>query len=307
MIGVGTDSMIFEVVSGVVVRFWAASARSIPPMAHVIHSTAVVDHRCKFGEGVEIGPHCVLQGEVTLGDGVKLVSHVHINGPVSVGDRSMLFPGVCIGLPPQDFKFKIGDVTGGVVIGKDTFLREHVTIHAATKPDVPTSVGDRVMMMVNSHIGHDAKLGNGVILANGALLAGHSSMGDNSTMSGNSAMHQFTRVGRMAFISGLVAVAMDVPPFCLSGGRNQLNGINLVGMRRAGIERDQITAVREAYRMIFRRNLPRKEMIAELQRRGQDCPLILEQAEFVATAKRPIAHGRNFDDPNETEEGLGES
>ncbi|MDI1289977.1 MAG: acyl-ACP--UDP-N-acetylglucosamine O-acyltransferase [bacterium] len=261
------------------------------PLPISIHPTAIIDPECEFGEGVEIGPWCVLTGRVVLGDNVRLLSNVQISGPVTVGASCTFYPFVSIGFPPQDFKFKPGDPTAGVTIGSSTVLRESVSVHAATRLDKPTRIGDRVYMMANSHAGHDVTVGNGVVMANSALLAGHCSIGDNAIISGNSAVHQFNRVGRMAFISGNVGSSKDIPPFCVCAARNTINTVNLVGLRRAGYPREQITSVRNAFWYVFRRNLLRKDTITELMARGKDCPLVMEQAEFVASATRPIARG----------------
>jgi UDP-N-acetylglucosamine acyltransferase len=256
-----------------------------------IHPTAVVAGELDAGDDVEIGPYCVVQGRVTLGPGVRLLASVHLQGPVRIGVRTTLFPFVCIGQPAQDFKFKPGDPTTGVRIGSDCLVREYVSIHAATKMDGPTTIGDRVMMMAGSHVGHDCVVGSGVVLVNGAQLAGHCSVGDNVTMSGLTGLHQFTRVGRLAFMSGGSVVSADVPPFCIGWGRNRLMGLNLVGMRRSGMPREHITLLRRAYREVFKVSLPRAEMIQRLEEFGRDCPPALEQAEFVQRSTRPICPG----------------
>jgi UDP-N-acetylglucosamine acyltransferase len=261
-------------------------------MSTKIHPTSIIDPLAQLADDVEIGPYCIIRGPVRLAAGCRLIANVQLSGPADIDENVTFYPFCCVGFPPQDFKFKTGDTTAGVRIGKGTILRENTSVHAASKGDNPTIIGERVFMMVSSHVGHDARVGNNVILANSALLAGHCIIGDNANLSGNTSVHQFTRVGRMAFLSGQSATSMDVPPFCVVMNRSMLAGVNLVGLRRAGYPREQITAVREAYRFVFRRCLPRREMIAELERRGKDCPLVQEQAEFVASAKRPIAHGR---------------
>jgi len=258
---------------------------ALPPH---IHPTAIVDPQCVLAAGVEVGPHCIISGRVSIGENTRLIAAVHIQGPADIGADNTLYPGACIGFPAQDWKHKPGDATGGVRIGSGCLLREHVTIHAATKPDVPTTLGDKCFLMVGSHLGHDAWVGNNVVLVNHVLLAGHTKVYDNATLAGGTALHQFNRVGRLAFASG-VALAMDVPPFCVAGERNTLNGVNLVGMRRNGISRDDITRVRNAFRDAIRRRLPRQEMIAKLTELGRDCPVVMEMATFVAEAKRPIA------------------
>lgn len=259
---------------------------------NIIHPTAIVDKQVTLGQRVQIGPGCVISGQVSLGDDVRLLQNVHVMGPVKIGARTMLYPGACVGFPPQDFKFTPGSITAGVEIGEDCILREHATVHAATKADIPTKVGNRVFMMVTSHVGHDCTIGNNVILANSSLVAGHCRIFDNVMMSGNTAMHQFARIGRLGFLSGNTGIARDLPPFCVCAERNIIKTINFVGMRRAGIDRTLITLVRKCFAEVFCRMMPRQEMIAELEIRAKDCPLIHEQAEFVATSKRGICLGR---------------
>lgn len=252
-----------------------------------IHPTAVVSPETVLGEGVRIGPYCVLEGPVTLAAGVELVAHVCIRGPVAIGERTRVYPGACLGYEPQDFKYQPGMQTAGVVIGKDCLIREHVTIHAATKPDVPTRVGDRVFLMATTHLGHDVKLGNDVIMVNGSGIAGHGEVADNATLSGAVIVHQFVRIGRYAFLSGGVGVSMDVPPFCIVPERNRLGGVNLVGLRRAGFKRDDITGIRRAFREVLRvPTLTRQEMIQRLEEIGADCPPVREMAAFVAEPNR---------------------
>jgi len=258
--------------------------------AHRIHPTAIVGKECELAADVEVGPYCVVSGKVSLGQGVRLIAHVHVNGPAVIGAGTTIYPFASLGLGPQDLKYKPGQPTGGIKVGQNCQVREHVTIHAATKPDIPTSTGDRAFLMVGSHLGHDVQIGNDVTLVNGTMLGGHAQVGDNATLAGGTAVHQFTRIGRFAFVSG-VPVAMDIPPFCLSADRNQIHGINQVGLRRSGMPREHITLIRKAFREVFRPTLPRAEMIARLEELGATCPPVLEMARFVQDAKRSIAGG----------------
>lgn len=255
-----------------------------------IHRTAIVDSHAELDSTVEVGPFCVISGEVRLGEGVRLVSGVTIQGPVEVGAGTTLYPGVCVGLPPQDFKFALGSPTAGVRIGRDCAIREHVTIHAASKTDRATTIGDHVFMMVNSHAGHDVQVGDRVILTNGVLLAGHSVVQDRAILSGNVCLHQFGRVGRLAFASGGALITGELPPYCICRGRNSMVGINIVGMRRAGIPSLQISATRRAFREILRPVLSREEQLARLDELAAGCPPLADIAEFIRTAKRPVAH-----------------
>lgn len=252
-----------------------------------VHPSSIVSKECRLGDGVRIGPFCVVEGDVTLDAGVELISHVCIRGPVTIGANSRLYPGACIGFEPQDFKFSPGMKTAGVVIGSDCLIREHVTIHASTKPDVPTSVGNRCFLMATSHMGHDSRIGNSVVMVNGSGIAGHSDIADNVTLSGGVLVHQFVRIGRYAMLSGGAGVSMDVPPFCLVPERNRLGGINLVGMRRGGFSREEITGVRRAFRKVLRvPTLVKQEMIQRLNELGESCGPVREMASFVAEPNR---------------------
>ncbi|MEX2218772.1 MAG: acyl-ACP--UDP-N-acetylglucosamine O-acyltransferase [Phycisphaerales bacterium] len=256
-----------------------------------IHPTASVDPTCELAGGVEIGPACILSGTVKLAKGVRLIGHVYLSGPCTIGEGTIIYPFACIGFPGQDVKFKPGDPTAGVVVGTNGIIREHATIHAATNTHTPTTVGDRIFMMVNSHLGHDATVGNNVVMVNNSAVGGHGKLYDNSTLGGGALVHQFNRVGRFAFVSGGVAVSSDVPPFCIADDRNRLAGLNVIGLRRNGFTREQISALREAFRELLRSSVPKDEIIRTLRERGGSCPPLLELAEFVETAKRPICVG----------------
>lgn len=260
-------------------------------MGAKIHPSSVVDSAAKLGDGVEIGPNCTITGDVQLGERVQLIGAVHIYGPVKIGSGTVLYPGACIGFPGQDYKFKLGMPTAGVVIGSDCLIREHVTVHAATKADVPTTLGNRVFLMVSSHVGHDARVDDDAILVNSAVMGGHSHVATRAIMSGNTCLHQHARVGRLAFIGGGVACPRDVPPFCVAGMRDRINGVNFVGMRRAGMPREEITSVRRAFWEVLRTNMPRPEAVARLRELGKTSPAVLEMAEFLQTSKRGASMG----------------
>lgn len=267
----------------------------------VQHPTAIIDPRAELSPGVEVGPNCIIRGNVTLGPNVKLIANVYLEGPVTIGAETMLYPGVCIGLPPQDVKFKPGDPTAGVKIGTKCLIREHVTIHAASKADShPTTVGDNCFLMVASHLGHDTVIGNNVIMVNAVLLAGHVTVGDNVTMGGGAMVHQFCRIGRLSFLSGNVAMAMDMPPFCLAASRNALIGLNAVGLRRNGVPRDQIMLLREAFRVGLGERSPRQQTLERLAPLAAKSPFVAEFRDFIATSKRGVAPARIS---GETEDG----
>jgi len=257
-----------------------------------IHPTAIVDGECEIDDDVEIGPWCIVNGPVTLGAGVRLIARVHLEGPVSIGDRTIAYPGVCLGFPAQDVKFTLGDPTAGVVIGRDCILREQVTVHASTNEHTPTRLGDRVFMMVETHLGHDGRIDDDAVLVNNAAVGGHTHIGEKATIGGGSVIHQHARIGRLAFITGGVGMANDVPPYCMAGDRNFLEGINSIGMRRAGIDPVHISTARAAFRDTFREALSIPETLEILYERGKECPPVLEMAQFVDQRnRRPICAG----------------
>jgi UDP-N-acetylglucosamine acyltransferase len=275
-----------------------APSATIRPMAApsrpVVHCTAEVSPECELADGVEIGPYCFLKGRVTLGPGVRLLGNNYIQGeggPVVIGARTIVYPFACIGYEPQDFKFAPGSKTAGVVIGEDCLIREHVTIHAASNEHTPTRLGNKVFMMVNTHVAHDGCVGDNVIMVNGAGVAGHGVIEDNVTLGGSALVHQFCRIGRLVMMSGDCAVSLDVPPFCMVNERNRLGGLNTVGLRRSGMPREHITELRKAFRDLLRTPTPRSQVIAELERRGQSCPPLAEMARFIAASKRGICPG----------------
>ncbi len=259
-----------------------------------IHPTAVVSPEADLASDVEIGPYCFVKGPVKLGSGVRLMGNNYIQGPAAIGARTVLYPFACLGFEPQDYKFKPGMPTAGIVVGEDCLIREHATIHAATNAQTPTKLGDRCFLMVNTHLAHDAQVGNDCVFVNGAGVAGHAIVGDRVTFGGNAVVHQFCRIGRLVMMSGDCAVSLDVPPFCMVNERNRVGGLNLVGLRRNGFQREHITALRKAFSDLLRRPMPRAEVVAELRERasqGRGCPPMLELAEFIASSTRGITPG----------------
>ncbi len=254
-----------------------------------VHPTAIVSEESELAPGVVVGPGCVLHGKVNLGAGVRLIGGVHLFGPITIGAGTIVYPFACLGFPAQDYKFKLGDPTAGVVIGSNCMIREHVTVHAATKIDKPTIVGDGVFMMVGSHAGHDVRVGNHVVLVNGVALGGHAELGDRCNVGGGVGVHQFCRIGRLAMVGGMATVTSDVPPFCVLIERNMLQGLNVVGLRRSGVPRDQITMLRAAYREVIRVKRTKEDIVDGLHRIGLDNPLIEELVTFYKTSKRTIA------------------
>ncbi|QCO56905.1 acyl-ACP--UDP-N-acetylglucosamine O-acyltransferase (plasmid) [Pseudorhodobacter turbinis] len=219
-------------------------------MSAEIHASAVVDPAATIGPGCMIGPFCVVGPEVTLGAGVVLKSHVVITGWTEIGDETVIFPFACVGEVPQDLKFK-GERTR-LVVGARCRIREGATLNTGTAGGGGiTRVGDDCLLMTGAHVGHDATVGNRVILANQAAIAGHCQIGDDVIIGGLSGVHQWVRIGHGAIIGAVTMVTNDVLPHGLvQGPRGDLDGLNLVGLKRRGVERSEITALRAGYQML---------------------------------------------------------
>lgn len=256
-----------------------------------IHPTAIVSNEATIEAGVTIGPGCIVDGPATLRAGVHLIANVHIAGDTVIGEDSTIYPYTCVGFGPQHIKIRPGSPIGGTTIGKGCVLREHSSIHAAMEPGKRTIVGDRLFLMSTAHIGHDCIIGDDVVLCNSALAAGHVEIGDRAFISGNSSIHQYCRVGRNAMMGGGKVASLDIPPYCTLVEMNSLGGLNLVGMRRSGITRDEIGHCKEAYRLAFRVRNTRDDQLAILDRIGAQCEPVRAMAEFVRGSTRGVCLG----------------
>jgi UDP-N-acetylglucosamine acyltransferase len=219
-----------------------------------IHPTAIVSSNAKIAENVEIGPFCIIGDNVEIKEKTILKSHIVIDGDTKIGENNIIYPFTTIGLAPQDLKFK-GEKSR-VEIGDNNIIRENVTIHLGTQDDnMVTKIGDHCLLMVGVHIAHDCVLGNHIILANNATLAGHVKIGDNVVIGGLSAVHQFVRIGKGAMIGGMSGVEADVIPYAMvMGERANLAGLNLVGLKRRGIAREEIHDLRNFFKEVFLEN-----------------------------------------------------
>lgn len=246
-----------------------------------IHPSSIVHDGARIGAGVTIGPFCTIGPDAAIGDGCELVSHVAIEGHTTVGPGCRLHPFVVLGHGPQVIGHRGGEAR--LTIGANCVLREHVTMNVGTpKGGLHTRVGDGCYFMINSHVAHDCVLGDNVTLVNNVMLAGHCSLGDNVIMAGGSAIHQFTRVGRGAFIGGLAAVEHDVIPYGMAlGNRAYLGGLNIIGLKRRGAKRADIHALRQAYRVLFAASGVLQERIERVAAEFAGQPLVDEVVAFV--------------------------
>lgn len=249
-------------------------------MSANIHPSAVVDAAARIGTGVEIGPFCVVGPHVVLGDYVRLVSHVCIDGRTNIGEGTIVYPFASLGHAPQDLKYK-GEPSE-LIIGRHNRIRENVTMNTGTEGGgMVTRIGDGGLFMVGVHIGHDCQVGDNVIFANNATLGGHVVVGDHAVLGGLSAVHQFVRIGAHAMIGGMSGVEADVIPYgMVKGDRAFLAGLNLVGLQRRGFAKDDIHALRAAFRQLFEGEGQMAERIASVAAEAGDIPAVADLLAF---------------------------
>jgi UDP-N-acetylglucosamine acyltransferase len=252
-----------------------------------IHPTALIDPAAMLPSDVFIGPFAVVEGPVTLGPGCRVEAHAQLVGPITAGGGNVFGRGCVIGGAPQHLS---ADGAGSeIFIGEGNTFRENVTVNRGTARDKHTQIGDGNYMMAGCHVAHDCLVGNKCIFANNALLAGHVVVGDSVFISGNSAVHQHVRIGRLALLSGVSATTQDLPPFTIYQNINQVFGINVVGMRRAGMSSDEIAAVRQAYRMIYMHNDLIPIALDRCERELAGSEAVAELIAFIRGSKRGIA------------------
>ncbi len=251
-----------------------------------IHPTALVDAEVVLGDNVEIGAYAILEGPVTLGEGCIVRPHACLFGPLTMGQGNTVFSGAVLGERPQHLKYH--DDPTSLEIGNHNIFREHVTIHRGTTHSMKTRIGSHNFFMINSHVAHDCVIGDRCILTNGALLAGHCVLEDSVIISGNSVVHQFSRLGRLSMLCGISATSKDIPPFIMQQGGDNVVGINLIGMKRAGMSREQIHAVREAFRILYREGLILPAATAKLDKELGQIDVIQEMVDFLRGCTKGI-------------------
>ncbi len=263
-------------------------------MSTTVHPTAIVEPGAKLGDDVSVGPFCLVGAEAELRDGVELVSHAVVTGRTLVGERTKIYPFASIGHQPQDLKY--AGEPSRLEIGADTTIREQVTINPGTAGGgLMTRVGDHCLLMIGVHIGHDCHVGDNVILSNNVGLAGHCQIDDFVILGGHAGVVQYTHLGTHAFVGAMSKVEKDVIPFgMVLGNPAMLSGINLVGLKRRGFDREAIHRLRAAYRMIFSSEGTLRERVEDAATYFSGDSLVQDVVKFVLDAKdRPLTLPRN--------------
>jgi len=251
-----------------------------------IHPSAVIEPGAELGSGVTIGPFCHVGAHVALGDGVVLGSHVSITSATKVGAGTRVAAHAVLGGLPGDTKHK-GSLTR-LTIGSNCDIREFVTMHAGSDQSTgETIVGDNGLFLATAHVGHDCRVGNNVTLVNGATLGGHCEIADGVSIGGLTAVHQFVRIGRRAFLGGCAAVVGDVIPFgIVEGNKAKLRGLNVVGLKRSGMPRSELLALRAAYKTIFATDGVLQDNLAVARQKFAHVPVALEIIDFLSARGR---------------------
>lgn len=255
-----------------------------------LHPTAIVAPGAVLGAGVSVGPFAIIESDTSVGERTEVRAHAVIKRFTTLGADNVVHEAAIIGGEPQDVSFEGGETR--LVIGDGNRIREGVTIHRSTKPDQATRIGSRCFLMAYVHVAHDDHIGDGVIIANNVALAGHVDIGDRAFLSGGVVVHQFCRIGRLAMIGGNAKVVQDCLPFVITDGvPARARGLNIVGLRRAGVGASDVRALKEAYRLLLRSGLPREEALSRMAALGH--VMVDEMVAFVRAAKRGIAGGRD--------------
>ena len=260
----------------------------------MIHSTAIISKKSKISENVKIGPYCVIGPDVEIDTNTILHSHVNLVGNTKIGKNNEIFPFASIGTNPQDLKYK-GE-SNSIIIGDNNKLREYVNINPGTSQGgTVTKLGNNNLLMVYCHVAHDCILGDNIVLANNVQVGGHVTIEDNAIIGGSCAIHQFSRIGKLAMVGGMTGVLSDIIPFGLSlGNRNNLVGLNLIGLRRAKISNENIKMLQKFYDKVFC-NKNFRLNVENLETNMKENKYVKTIIEFInSDKKRPISLPENI-------------
>jgi UDP-N-acetylglucosamine acyltransferase len=253
----------------------------------MIHPTAIIHPKAQIGAGCKIGPYCVIGERVTLGDECHLHSHVVIDGHTRLGRANEIFPFAAIGMKTQDLKYKGGQPR--LEIGDHNVFREGVTIHCATNDGEATVLGSHNLLIIHAHVAHDCILGNHIIMSGFAGLAGHCVVEDHAVFAGYVAVHQFCRIGRLSMIGGCSKIVQDVPPFMIvDGNPGETRTINKVGLERAGVSEAAQSALKRAYKILFREGLTITNALAKIEADLPPLPEVQHLVQFVRASERGV-------------------
>jgi UDP-N-acetylglucosamine acyltransferase len=257
----------------------------IPKTMAEIHPTAILDGNISLGDGVVVGPQCVLQGDITIGSGTTLIGNVYLTGTLVMGHRNVVYPFSCIGFAAQDISYPTDAYNPGIVIGDDNIFREGSTVHRATQKS-PTTIGNNNYLMTTTHVGHDCQIGNNVTLVTDSALGGHVHIMDKVIVGGASSAHQFVTIGKGAMLAAGILTSYDVLPYFLLTGYNIVGSLNIIGMRRSGMDANEITRRKEIFKLLYRSEHSHNKALQILK--DQNDPIALEYVDAIESSRRGI-------------------
>lgn len=255
-----------------------------------IHPTAIIDPQAQLAPDVTVGPNAIIGPHVKIGAGTTVQANAYLSGHTTIGQNCEIFPFACIGMKTQDLKFVEGDITY-VEIGDGTVLREFSTVHLGTKPGEITKVGQKCLIMAYCHVAHGCELGDNVIMSNLATLAGEVKVANNAIIGGLAGIHQFCRIGQFAMVAGGSRVRQDCPPYMIIDASNEearVLGPNFVGLQRNGFGSDIRSALKDAYKLIYREGLNRSQAMERIKYEVPDIPQVRHLVEFYQESQRGV-------------------
>lgn len=254
-----------------------------------IDPSAKIAPGVELASDVEVGPGVIIDGPTTIGAGTRILAHAYIGPYTTIGEDNLIGFGAVVGYDPQDYAFT-GEESY-TIIGNHNRIREYVTIHRGTTPGSATRVGNHNFLMALSHLAHNSSLGDHVVVVNGALVGGYVEVADRAFISANCLLHQFIRVGTLAILRGGSRASRDIPPYSLIDETHTVMGVNLVGLKRAGLPSQNIAALRQAFRLLFYRRGNLKEAMERVEREVPETPEVVHLLEFIRASKRGMAMG----------------
>lgn len=250
-----------------------------------IHPSAIIDPSAQIAEDVEIGPFCIVHGDVKIGAGNKLHSSVVIGEWTEIGENNEFFPGAVIGVAPQDLSYN-GE-RAYTRIGNGNIFREYVTVHRASDAEGVTSIGDENLLMAYTHVAHNCILANQIVIANSCGIAGHVEIEDQAVLGGMCGLHQFVRVGRLAMLGGMTQIRQDIPPFSMVGGQpTRVFGLNTRGMQRRGIDKDCRQGLKASYRLILQSGLNLTQALSSIRANVEQTPSVAHLVKFLESPSK---------------------
>jgi UDP-N-acetylglucosamine acyltransferase len=259
----------------------------------MIHPTAHISPTATIAEDADIGPNVIVGDHSVVGAGTKIMANAVVGPWTIVGSNNVIHYGAIVGHDPQDIGYN-GEESYAV-IGNGNIIREYATIHRGNRPGTTTKLGDNNFIMIQAHVAHNCELGSYIVLAGGALLAGHVTVEDRAIISGNCVVHQFCRIGRFAMMRGLSRTSRDVPPFCIMDETHTVKSLNLIGLRRNGIDAKRVRALKNAFLILFRGGLNMQNAIEQVETEVELTEDVSELLEFIKSSKRGVCFGEGTD------------